>query len=184
MDDKKDPLDESALFREAVGDVTPLNSTPRVPIEPPRPAPRPRQRERDERAVLEELLDAPDPREELELLTGEELLFLRDGYAPKLLRRLKRGHFSISAELDLHHMNHDTARNSLLQFIDECLQHGDGCVRVVHGKGLRSKKGPVLKRMTNRLLRRHKAVVAFASCTPAQGGTGAVLILLRQRPAL
>ena len=183
MSDEKNPDDDVALFREAMADARPLKSTPRVEHSPRRPAPRPRQRERDEQAVLDELLDGPNPRDELDLLTGEELLFLRDGYPQRLLRRLKRGHFSVSGELDLHHMNHDTARSCLLGFIEDSLDHGASCVRVVHGKGLRSKKGPVLKQMTNRLLRRHKAVVAFASCRPTEGGTGAVLVLLRDRRA-
>jgi DNA-nicking Smr family endonuclease len=61
------------------------------------------------------------------------------------------------------------------------VRRGLGCIRVVHGKGLRSRTIPKLKLMTNRLLRRHPAVVAFASCRPADGGTGAVVVLLKSR---
>jgi DNA-nicking Smr family endonuclease len=177
MDSEKDPPDDAALFRAALKDIRPLKAVPRVVHELPRPAPVPRQRTRDERAVLLELLDAPDPRDELE--TGEELLFLRDGYQQRYLKRLRRGHYSVLDEIDLHHMNHDTARDVLLNFISDSVQRGCRCVRVVHGKGLRSKKRPVLKDMTRRMLQRHPSVIAFASCRPVDGGTGAVSVLLK-----
>ncbi len=173
--------DDADLFREAMADARPLDLEPRVTHEPPRPAPVPRQRLRDERAVLEELLEPPEPGEDLDLETGEELRFLRDGYPPRLLKRLRRGHYVVRMHLDLHHMTHDTARDSLLAFLAEAQTQDAGCVRVVHGKGLRSKRGPVLKVMVNRLLRRHPAVVAFTSCRPVDGGTGAVVVLLRGR---
>jgi DNA-nicking Smr family endonuclease len=76
-------------------------------------------------------------------------------------------------------MNEATASNALHAFIDAAHKRGIGCVRVVHGKGLRSKKGPVLKQMTRRLLSRHPLVIAFASCRPVDGGTGAVSVLLK-----
>lgn len=185
MNDEKDrPEDKAAddldLFRQAMADARPLDVEPRVVHEPPRPAPVPRQREKDERAVLEELLDTPAPGEDLELETGEELRYLRSGYPPRLLKRLRRGDFVVTLHLDLHHMTHDIARDALLTFIEDAKRARAGCVRVVHGKGLRSKRGPVLKMMVNRLLRRHPAVIAFTSCRPVDGGTGAVVVLLKR----
>lgn len=173
--------DDLDLFREAMADATPLEHEPRFVHDPPRPAPVPRQRLRDERAVLEELLDEPVPGDDLDLETGEELRFLRDGYPPRLIKRLRRGDFVVSMHLDLHHMTHDVARNNLLEFLDDAIARDAGCVRVVHGKGLRSRQGPVLKVMVNRLLRRHRSVIAFTSCRPVDGGTGAVVVLLRPR---
>jgi len=71
------------------------------------------------------------------------------------------------------------ARHAVRAFLDESIAHGDFCVRIVHGKGLRSRAdGPVLKRMTATLLARRKDVLAYASARPAQGGTGAVIVLL------
>lgn len=171
--------DDLALFLAEVADARPLDSEPRVLNEPPRPAPVPRQRLRDERAVLEELLNPPEPGEDMDLETGEELRFLRDGYPPRLLKRLRRGDFATGMHLNLRHLPHDEARDVLLAFIEDALRDGLLCVRVVHGKGLRSKNGPVLKNMVNRLLRRHRAVIAFISCRPVDGGTGAVGVLLR-----
>jgi DNA-nicking Smr family endonuclease len=169
--------DDSRLFREAIGDVRQLD-----PVAPPpaaaKPAPHPHMLEADEAAVPGELLDmAFDP---AVLEVGEELSYLRDGYSPKLLRQLKRGQFSVQDDLDLHQMNAAAAQASIATFLAEAKQHGWRCVRIVHGKGLRSRAaGPVLKGLTDRLLRRRDDVIAFASARPAMGGTGAVVVLLK-----
>ena len=56
-------------------------------------------------------------------------------------------------------------------------------LRVIHGKGLRSADLPKLKLMTASALRKHSGVIAFASCRPVDGGTGATDALLKRRPA-
>ena len=174
--------DDWALFRQEVKDARPLRVTPRAASDRPRPPARARQRERDEQAVMKDLLLDPGPEEGLE--TGEELLYLRPGYQKRYLQRLRRGHYAFADELDLHGMNEATAGEVLRLFISTAAERGLGCVRVVHGKGLRSKSVPKLKLLTRRLLQRHPAVIAFASCRPVDGGTGAVSVLLRkQRPA-
>lgn len=169
--------DDSRLFREAIGDVRPM--TPSHPIpERPRPEPHPYMRDADEAAVpADSLLFDYDP---ADLEVGEELSYLRDGYPPKLLRQLKRGQYSIQADVDLHQMNAAAAQLTIAEFLAECRRDGLRCVRIIHGKGLRSKAaGPVLKGLTDRLLRRRDDVVAFASARPMQGGTGAVVVLLK-----
>jgi DNA-nicking Smr family endonuclease len=165
------------LFRDAIGPVRELRAEP-PPPPVPRPEPRAHMLEADEAAVPGELLELAFDPAVMEM--GEELSYLREGYPPRLLRQLKRGQFSIQDELDLHQMNAAAAQSSIASFLAEARQHGLRCVRIVHGKGLRSKAaGPVLKVLTDRLLRRRDDVVAFASARPAQGGTGAVVVLLR-----
>ncbi len=170
--------DAVRLFREAVGHVRPLSRELAVAAPRPRPpAPRARMREADEAAVATELLThAIDP---VLLEVGEELAYLRAGRDPRLLKRLKRGAWAVQAELDLHQMNAAAARASITDFLAECRHEGQTCVRIIHGKGLRSRGGPVLKVLTDRLLRLRADVVAFASAPSAQGGTGAVLVLLK-----
>ena len=129
---------------------------------------------------MQELLEYDD--DSIELQTGEELLFLRPGYQKRTLRRLRRGNFSATGTVDLHHMNVATAKQVLLDFLDHALARQLSCVRIIHGKGLRSKNLPRLKMMTNRVLRKHPRVVAFASCRPVDGGTGATDVLLSTRP--
>jgi len=169
--------DESRLFRESIGDVRQLEPVPAPPAAA-KPAPHPRMLEADEAAVPGELLDMSFDPALLEV--GEELSYLRDGYSPRLLRQLKRGQFSVQDDLDLHQMNAAAAQTSITTFLAEAKQHGLRCVLIVHGKGLRSRAaGPVLKGLTDRLLRRRDDVIAFASARPMQGGTGAVVVLLK-----
>jgi DNA-nicking Smr family endonuclease len=169
--------DDSRLFREAIGRVRLLDPVAAPPAAA-QPVPRPRMLEADEAAVPGELLDMDFDPAVLEV--GEELDYLRDGYPPKLLRQLKRGQFSVQDDLDLHQMNAAAAQSSIVIFLAEAKQHGLRCVRIVHGKGLRSKStGPVLKGLADRMLRRRDDVVAFASARPSQGGTGAVIVLLK-----
>ena len=168
--------DDAALFREAIGKVrefTPAAMPPR----PRPPAPRPRQREADEADALAQSRRAPFALEDAD--RGEGLEYLRDGLSPRLLRRLKRGQFSVRDELDLHTMTAELAESAVRAFLNECKADERFCVRIVHGKGLRSgPEGPVLKGVVERMLRQRADVLAYASAPAAQGGTGAVLVLL------
>ena len=80
----------------------------------------------------------------------------------KLFRRLRRGDFSVAATIDLHHMDVATATQCITDFIDHCVDRGYGCVRIIHGKGLRSPGEAKLKNLTKSMLRKHKSVLAFA----------------------
>lgn len=171
-------VDDGELFRSAIGRVRPLSQIADLPPESPRPAPEARQFELDEAAVRDELLDNVFDPGLIEV--GDEIHHLKLGQSPRLLKRLRRGHFSVQAEIDLHQMTVAVAREAVLGFLDEAIRHRELCVRIVHGKGLRSSsRGPVVKRMVEQLLRRRSDVLAFASALPAQGGTGAVLVLLQ-----
>lgn len=169
--------DDLRLFADAVGKVRRLNANA-PPVSRPQPAPEPVQSRRDEALVPSELMrTAIDP---ALIEVGEELSYLKAGLSPRLLRRLKRGHFSIADEIDLHQMNVEVARSAIKLFLDECRREHRLCVRIIHGKGLRSRsQGPVLKRLVDGLLRRRADVLAFASAPPAEGGTGAVIVLMR-----
>lgn len=172
------PVDDADLFRRSVGKVKPMRQD-RVAVQKPRPAPVPTQRLRDEQDVLHEL--ANGLYDEAEIETGEELLFVRAGVQHGLLRKLKRGQFSVDAQLDLHGMNVIAARESLLVFLDKAQASGLRCIRVIHGKGHGSRgRQPVLKGKVNVWLRELDAVLAFCSTRPADGGTGAVYVLLKR----
>ena len=179
MDSEKKNKDDRT-FRQAMADVTPLRTSNRIEPVPKKTPARAVQKKMDDQAVLRELLEYDD--ESIELQTGEELLFLRPGYQKRTLKRLRRGYFSVADTIDLHHMNVETAKQVLPDFLDHALARQLSCVRIIHGKGLRSKNLPQLKMMTNRVLRKHPRVVAFASCRPVDGGTGATDVLLSTRP--
>jgi DNA-nicking Smr family endonuclease len=177
MNTRDDDTDDASLFRDAIGRVRPLKraapTLPRKPLPPPRAT----QAERDEAQVRSELLvHAFDP---AAIEVGDEIHYLKPGQPQRLLKQLRRGQFSVRAELDLHEMTIAVARDAVRSFLDESIVRREYCVRIVHGKGLRSRAdGPVLKRMTATLLSRRKDVLAYASARPAQGGTGAVIVLL------
>lgn len=178
-DDDRHGDASDADFAHEVGPVQPLKSSRRTDSRPPPPRPIPAQRQRDDREVMETLLH-PDS-DDWSFETGDELLWLRRGARPNVLTRLRRGRYAIQDSIDLHQMNETTARDVLLRFIAEAERRGLGCVRVVHGKGLRSRGRPKLRPMTGHVLRRHPAVLAFAPCRPIDGGTGATQVLLRRR---
>ena len=171
--------EDARLFREAVGPVRELPGDGRAAAPRPRPAAEPRQSLADEARVRDELLAASP--EALAIQAGEALSWLRDGHDPRLLRRLRGGQFAVQDEIDLHHVNAEAARGMVRDFLAEAAAQRRRCVRIIHGKGLRSPQGPVLKALVDRLLRQHGDVLAFASAPAAQGGTGAVLVLLRAR---
>ena len=173
---------DKQAFHDAMADVTPLTQPNQTDSRRPSVPAVPLQTRKDEKAVLREL-DDPFTGHELptDLETGEELIFSRSGVSGKVFRRLRRGFYSVEDTLDLHHMDTQTARTCLADFIERSRFRGHGCIRIIHGKGLRSQGVAKLKILTNRLLRRHKAVIAFVSCRAVDGGTGAVYVLLTSK---
>jgi len=179
-DDEAD--DETALFRRAVQDVRPLKGAARVPVVRRAPRPRALFARAERAAVLRESLGvaAGTAGTDLyELQPGDELLFRRAGVPETVLRRLRRGHYRVDAQIDLHGLNVAEATSQLGAFLREARSRDLRCIRVIHGKGLRSgTRGPVLKNTVNALLRRAGPVLAFASERPVAGGTGATLVLM------
>jgi DNA-nicking Smr family endonuclease len=176
-DDRDDDTEAGRLFRAAVRGVRPL----RTHISPPHPQrtrPQARFTRADRAAVLRESLD-PQAAADPEQFTGDALAFHRPHVSASVLRRLRRGDFRVQREIDLHGMTVAEAKPALREFLVRALEQHVRCVRIVHGKGLRSgHRGPVLKAAVNGLLRRTGAVLAYVSARPVDGGTGAVYVLL------
>ena len=175
-DDPEETADEARLFRDAVRDVRPLRS--RAPaLQRPRVRPRAHFTRADRAAVLRESLDAPVP--DPQLAGGEELVFHRPQVQPAVLRKLRRGQYRVESELDLHGMTVAEAKRALRHFLVHALGRRLRCVRIIHGKGLRSgHRGPVLKSTVSAVLRRTGAVLAYVSARQVDGGSGAVYVLL------
>ena len=170
---------ERDLFALTVGPVQPLRRGVVVPLERPRAEPLPRQRERDEAAVLREAISDEFDVESL-LETDDALSWRGDGIGPEVVRKLRRGVWSIQAQLDLHGLRRDEARERLAAFLREAVRHGLRCVRVIHGKGNGSPgREPVLKSKVKTWLVQKSEVIAFAQARAADGGHGALLVLLR-----
>lgn len=173
------PDDDADLFRLATFGVRRQPPSQRYSEQTPPPPPEPRQRRADEREVLRELLSDPDP-EIVE--SGDTLSYRAPGVQDGVLRRLRRGHYRIDAELDLHGLNRERARHAVADFLAGCHARDRRCVRIIHGKGNGSpNSGPVLKALLASWLARRRDVVAYCSARPVDGGTGAVYVLLRAR---
>lgn len=169
--EKQTVFADAALFRAAVGKVEPLSDqnriapqiTPRNPLlhAPAKPP------------TIPDLLfdtgceDAPDE-------------YLHDGVSRMTLRKLRRGNWPVEDRLDLHGSNGDAARRLLQQFLHEAAQHGLRCVLVIHGKGINSLSGEaVLRRLTRHWLTQRTDVLAYCDAPSREGGSGALLVLLK-----
>ncbi len=171
--------DDLAAFRAAVADTQPLPASGRVHLGGPMPPPWPLQHLADERAALNESLHGQISLQD-RLEGGDEPSYLRIGLASSILRDLRRGRWVVQDEIDLHGLNRDEARQLLAAFLAESLHHGKRCVRIVHGKGLRSpQKISVLRQLVRGWLMQRDEVLAYCQAKPQDGGEGALLVLLR-----
>jgi DNA-nicking Smr family endonuclease len=162
-------------FRRAVADVKPLKRPKRAILKGPAPAPVPHQHRRDEEAALAESLSGPLTADEA-LETGEALSYLREGMARETLRKLRRGHWAIQDGVDLHGLNRDQAAAIVAEFLEHCLARGLRCVRIVHGKGL-----GILRAKLGKWLPQRDEVLAYCQAPATEGGSGALLVLLRSK---
>jgi DNA-nicking Smr family endonuclease len=165
-------------FRAAVGAVTPLAIRQRVEHDRPPHPPIPRQRLEDNEQVL--IASVSDEFEIDTLLHADaDLSFRRPGVGPDVLRKLRRGDWVIQDHLDLHGARVDEAREAVALFLREATKHGLRCVRIVHGKGLGSKdRQPVLRGKVRAWLAQRQEVLAFCQARPAEGGGGALVVLI------
>jgi len=174
--------DARAEFLAAVAGAKPLPPRPKPPsvADRPKPQPIPLKRLQDEANALAES-QLSDLTPETLLDSDEALSFMRQGISSDTLRRLRRGHWVVQADLDLHGLRSDEARLAFADFLKECTSHGIRCVRIVHGKGLGSvNRQPVLKGKVLAWLTQREEVLAFCQSPAHDGGSGAVRVLLRQ----
>lgn len=177
MNKSKDISEEdSALFREAIGNIKPIkqdkilhdskNTSPRV-------------NSTQEELELHQTLYDSEFEENL-LERGDTLFFARPEINKQTIRKLRRGQFKVDEELDLHGMTVEMARTALENFLTDCKYNSWRCVSIIHGKGISSEnKKPVIKNKVNNWLQQRDDVLAFCSATRADGGTGAIYLLLK-----
>ena len=169
---------EQDLFSRAIGATQPLRRRAAVHLAPEPAAPIPVQKQLDEQRVLRESLS--DEFDVTTLLDADDAMsFRRPGIHTDVTRKLRAGEWSIQREIDLHGLRSDEAREALGEFIREAGKQGVRCVRVVHGKGLGSPgRQPVLKAKVQRWLIQKSETLAFVQAKPAEGGAGALVVLL------
>jgi DNA-nicking Smr family endonuclease len=170
---------EANLFRLAVGPCEPLPERNLRPVTPSPVEPIPKQRLADEKAALASSLSDDIDIESL-LDTDASLSYRRPGIGPEVPHKLRRGFWSVKAQIDLHGLRVEQARDALVEFLNEALRQEMRCVRVIHGKGLGSAhKQPVLKGKVLKWLVQREEVLAFTQARPNDGGAGALIVLLK-----
>jgi len=172
-------LQNANLFRHSVGDVKAMPQPDRQPGRAPRAAIAPREREDEKQAVLRESLSDLF---EVDALMEEDpaLSYASQGLGFDVVRKMRKGHWPVQDELDLHGLRRDDARDGLGAFLRHASARHYRCVRVIHGKGLGSKgQAPVLKSMVHSWLVQKEEVIAFCAARPSDGGDGALIVLLK-----
>ncbi|MNZ91973.1 putative DNA endonuclease SmrA [compost metagenome] len=178
------PASDHALFLQAIGAVLPLRHGADR-LEPLRTSalPLPIAQPLHEPVLLGEAVsDEFDAAGSL-LHSDGQLSYRRPGIGSDVTHRLRAGHWRIQRQLDLHGLRTDEARDAVGQFIRHAQDAGARCVRVVHGKGLSSPgRTPVLKSRVHSWLVQKQEVLAFVQARPADGGAGALVVLLESQP--
>jgi DNA-nicking Smr family endonuclease len=179
--------EEANVFQGAIKDVKPIPKSDRyvapmaaIPVRGA--AGKPRTAEEDNAAVMRESLS--DQFDVDGLLDDDPTLsYSAPGVGADVVRKLRKRHWPVQDELDLHGMNREIARDQVGDFLGRAMKRGLRCVRVIHGKGYGSAGGePVLRSMVHSWLVQKDVVVAFCVANKKDGGHGALIVLLK--PAL
>jgi DNA-nicking Smr family endonuclease len=175
--------DDAALFRAAVGAVKPLPDQNRIP---PQAAPRkPLLRRAVPPTAIPDTLSDGCLAKSFSDFAAENAPdeYLNNGLSRMTLRKMRRGTWPVQDSLDLHGCHSEAARKLLQEFLHEAMQRGLRCVQVIHGKGMNSQSGEaVLRRLTRHWLIQHRNALAYCDALPRDGGSGAVLVLLKATP--
>lgn len=181
MSKTQTPANGNDLFRAEMeaDQVTPLQSRPRAELARPRPKPIPVKRMEDDAAIPRDLMQDTSGWD-ADIDNGDLITFLRPGLPSEIMRKLRRGHWVVQDALDLHGVTSDAARTELAHFLAHARNAGIRCIRIVHGKGHRSPGNfPILRNKIRLSLSQRNEVLAFCDAPPADGGSGAVVVLLK-----
>ena len=167
-------------FLSAVKDVNPLKiKSKTIDVSAKKPKPIPRKLIEDEnKALLDSLSDEYSSRE---IDSDENASYLRRGHSPDIVKKLKKGYWTIQGTIDLHGLVSEEAKEYVVNFIQECKKKKVRCIRIIHGKGYGSiNKEPVLKKKVRNWLCQKDEVIAFAEAPKHDGGSGVVIVLLKE----
>lgn len=178
---KEEPINEEELFVNAMREVREIKEFRNIPV-----------RRRKETALSGIISSDKEAIKTLkEIITGKRPIHLPDtqeyvewvnrDYRGVNIRNLHEGKFSVQDCLDLHDMSVEEAKNEVENFLKDSLIKGLRCIKIIHGRGLRSPKGPVLKNSLVKWLsgRYRKLIIAFVTARQCDGGLGALYVLLR-----
>ena len=171
---------EEEIFREAMADVREIQEFRKIPLRKPLGKKLNSQRKDDSLEILRQIINR---QKKIRLSdTGEYVEWVRPNIRKDIVQKLHSGHFSVQESIDLHGMTLEEAEEALSAFFQQSLKKTLFCVKVIHGRGLRSPKGPVLKEALMRWLQGsfRKWVLAYSTAKDCDGGLGATYIILRR----
>ena len=178
---KDEPADDEALFADAMREVREIKEFRRIPVQRKKSIALRRKISSDKEAIqaLEEIVTGrraihlPDTQEYVE--------WIHQDYRGGIIKKLHEGKYSVQDYLDLHGLCVEEAENEVRYFLKDSLRKGHRCVKIIHGRGLRSPGGPVLKDALISWLsgRYRKNIIAFVTARQCDGGLGALYVLLR-----
>jgi DNA-nicking Smr family endonuclease len=178
------PADED-LFQKEMRGVREIEEFRKIRIKQRHivPNPKPCDSEKEALKILEDISKGRRP---IKLEDTQEYVeWVNPAYSPApIARKLHEGGFAVQDFLDLHGFTVDEAEALVEGFLKSSLLNGLRCVKIIHGRGLKSAHGPVLKESLLGWLssRYRKNIIAFSTAKPCDGGLGALYILLKRRP--
>ena len=179
---KKDTIEvktDEEIFREAMSDVREIMEFREIPPKkPPKHKHIPLQKD-DSLDILREIINGE---RKINLSdTGEYIEWINSNVRKDIAHRLHHGDFSVQDSIDLHGMTLSVAEEALYSFFKDALKRRLFCIKVIHGRGLRSPKGPVLKEALKMWLHGNyrKWVLAYSTAKDCDGGLGATYIILK-----
>jgi len=172
--------EDKKLFQEAVKNVKPLKiKSKTIEVSVSKPKPIAKKFIEDEKKVLLDSISDDYIYDNIESEDG--LLYLRHGHSPDILNKLKKGYWVVQGSIDLHGMISKEAKSYIVDYIQDCKKRHIRCIRIIHGKGIGSKnKEPVLRNKVKNWLVQKDEVIAYAQAPRHDGGSGAVIVLLKE----
>lgn len=169
----KHPLDqeELQLFRASVVGTKKLRQDTVLPSKPAL-----KTRQIAPRRLLQEQVDASFYfSDEFQPQLDDEgpRRYLRPGYSPFELKKLRRGDYVPDLLLDLHGLTQLQAKQELGALIAACRREHVHCACIMHGHGKQ-----ILKQQTPLWLAQHPDILAFHQAPKEWGGNAAVLVLI------
>jgi DNA-nicking Smr family endonuclease len=179
------PPSDHDIFTQAMKDVREIKEFREISVRK-KTAKTIRRKEHPDREALKTLEGIAQGRLPIKLADTQEYVeWMNSDYdvAPTIIRKLHEGRFAVQDLLDLHGYTVDEADIKIADFMRNSLMRSLRCVRIIHGRGLKSQHGPVLKgALLNFLSGRYKKnVIAFVTARQCDGGLGALYVLLKQQ---
>ncbi len=178
---KAKPVSDEELFADAMKEVREIREFRKMPVHKKKAPSLYRNTSSDHEALtaLEEIVTGQRP---LKLSDTQEYVeWVNQDYRFNITRKLHEGRYAVQDCLDLHGLVIEQAETEVERFLKDSVRKGYRCVKIIHGRGLRSPRGPVLKNAVIKWLsgRYRKNIIAFVTARQCDGGLGALYVLLR-----